>query len=212
MLDGVHKNDKVPRLYWDMGWFISNKIGRDDAAKYYRRLFTGERGPDGQDPPDYIREFRERPDFTPPTGFPAGSNRRDNWHVGKAWFKSAESKINPPRYPVRGMATVIFYSDAPTCQFYYADALEKDGIFGQKAPRAWKDAENEWHAFGEQAIDTSWDIALQLNRREALIDSAEEKKDRLDALAPGVRAEIEGELRKKLAPKTVRFGTNTVPT
>ena len=60
MLDGVRMNDKEPRLYWDMGWFISNKIGRDDAAKYYRRLFSGERGPDGKDPPDYVKDFRER--------------------------------------------------------------------------------------------------------------------------------------------------------
>ena len=64
MLDGVRMNDKEPRLYWDMGWFISNKIGRDDAAKYYRRLFSGERGPDGKEPPDYVKDFRER--FTPP--------------------------------------------------------------------------------------------------------------------------------------------------
>ncbi|MGA2255156.1 MAG: hypothetical protein ABSG53_10880 [Thermoguttaceae bacterium] len=199
MLDGVRMNDREPRLCWDMGWFISNKIGRDDAAKYYRRLFTGERGPDGKDAPDYVKDFRER--FTPPSGFPLGSNLRDNWHVGKAWFLAAESKIDPPRYPVRGMATVIFYSDAPTCQFYYADNLEKDGTFGQVARRAWQDAEKEWHAFGDRSIDTSYDIALQLNRREELIDQAEEMKDRLDALAPGVREDLEKEKRGKLTPE-----------
>ena len=139
MLEGVRWNDKQPRLYWDMGWFISNKIGKDDAAKYYRRLFSGERGLARQESPDYVKDFRER--FTPPTGFPRDSDKYDNWLAGKAWFKAAESKINPPRYPVRGMATVIFYSDAPTCQFYYADALEKDGVFGQVAQRAWQDAE-----------------------------------------------------------------------
>ena len=57
--------------------------------------------------------------------------------MGKAWFLAAESKIDPPRYPVRGMADVIFYSDAPTCQFYYADNLEKDGRFDQVAVNAW---------------------------------------------------------------------------
>jgi hypothetical protein len=197
MLDGLRVNDKEPRLYWDMGWFISNKVGRDDAAKYYRRLFSGERGFDGKEPPDYVKEFRQR--FDPPTGFPPGSNLRDNWHVGKAWFLAAESKINPPRYPVRGMANVIFYSDAPTCQFYYADALEKDGTFGQMAQRAWQAAENEWHAFGNRSIDTSWDIPLELNRREELFEQAEAKKERLDALAPGVRGELESEKRAKLS-------------
>jgi hypothetical protein len=196
MLDGLRANDKEPRLYWDMGWFISNKIGRDDAAKYYRRLFSGERGPDGKDAPDYVKDFRQR--FDPPTGFPPGSDLRDNWHVGKAWFLAAESKITP-RYPVRGMANVIFYSDAPTCQFYYADNLEKDGIFGQMAQRAWQTAEDEWFRFGERWIDTSWDMKLQLNAREELFAQIEAKKDRLDALAPGVREELEKEQRAKLS-------------
>ena len=185
-----------------MAWFISNKIGRDDAAKYYRRLFRGERGPDGQEPPDYVKEFREH--FAPPEiGFPLNClPTQDNWKVGKAWFLAAESRIDPPRYPVRGMANVIFYSDAPTCQFYYADNLEKDGVFGQVARRAWHDAEEEWHTFGDRSIDTSYDVALQLNRREELFDRAEEEKDRLDAIAPGARDEIEKEKRGKLQPES----------
>ena len=198
MLDGIRMNDREPRLYWDMGWFLSNKIGRDDAAKYYRRLFSGERGPDGKDPPDYVKDFRER--FTPPGGFPPGSDLRDNWHVGKAWFLAAESKIDPPRYPVRGMAPVIFYSFAPNCQFYYAENLEKDGTFGQVAQRAWRDAESEWYQFGERPVDTSFDVAVQLNAKEALFDQAEERKDRLDALAPGARDELEKEKRANLTP------------
>ncbi len=81
MLDGIHLNEKVPRLYWDMGWFISNKIGRADEAKYYRRLFAGKkdisesdadfRHPASADDdagrdyaPDYVKDFRER--YAPP--------------------------------------------------------------------------------------------------------------------------------------------------
>ncbi len=207
MLDGVKANDHEPRLYWDMAWFISNKIGRDDTAKYYRRLFRGERDAQGNDPPDYVMEFREH--FSPPPdpargiagGFPLGSNLNDNWHVGKAWFKAAEDRIDPPRYPVRGMAPVIFYSDAPTCQFYNPDNLQKDGIFRQVAQQAWKQSEKEWYEFGEQSIDTSYDVRVQLNRKEELFDSAEEKKDQLDALAPGVREELEKEKRPNLVPE-----------
>ena len=198
MLDGVRANDKEPRLYWDMGWFISNKIGRDDAAKYYRRLFSGERGPDGKDAPDYVKDFRER--FTPPTGFPPGSDLRDNWHVGKAWFLAAESKIDPPRYPVRGMATVIFYSDAPTCQFYYADNLEKDGTFGQMAQRAWQMRRTSGMHFGERSIETSYDVPLQLNRREELFDSGRREEGSAGCACPGSARRIgEGKTRQALA-------------
>ena len=185
MVDGIQLNEKVPRLYWDMGWFISNKIGRADEAKYYRRLFMGKKDFSESDAvfrhpaassddaghdyaPDYVKDFRER--YVPPTGFPRSTcgDVPDNWHVGKAWFIASESKIDPPRYPVRGMADSIFYSDAPTCQFYYADNLEKDGYFDQKAANAWKQATREWHDFGEKAIDYSPEIKVQLNHEEEL--------------------------------------------
>jgi hypothetical protein len=204
MLDGVRLNDKEPRLYWDMGWFISNKIGRADEAKYYRRLFAGKKdtsetaadfrrdaGPDdaGKDfSPDYVKEFRER--AVPYSGFPYGSDVRDNWHVGKAWFLASEGKIDPPRYPVRGMADVIFYSDGPTCQFYYADNLEKDGRFDQVAVNAWKQATREWKDFGERAIDTSYDMKLQLNRQEEMEATIEKDLVALDAMAPGERKKL----------------------
>jgi hypothetical protein len=207
MLDGVRLNDKEPRLYWDMGWFISNKIGRADEAKYYRRLFAGKKDTSetaadfrrdttaddaGKDfSPDYVKEFRDR--AVPPTGFQHGSDVRDNWHYGKAWFLASESKIDPPRYPVRGMADVIFYSYGSNCQFYYADNLEKDGRFDQVAINAWKQAAREWHEFGEKSIDTSYDMPLQLNRQEAMEEAVAKDLKTLDAMAPGKREEIRNE-------------------
>ena len=206
MLEGVRLNDKEPRLYWDMGWFISNKIGRADEAKYYRRLFAGKKDTsetaadfrrsasddaDKDFSPDYVKEFRER--AVPPTGFPYGADVHDNWHYGKAWFLASESKIDPPRYPVRGMADVIFYSDAPTCQFYYADNLEKDGRFDQVAVNAWKQATREWNAFGDMAIDTSYDMKLQLNRQEEMEAASAKDLKALDAMVPGEREKLRKE-------------------
>ena len=231
LLDGVRLNDKEPRLYWDMGWFISNKIGRADEAKYYRRLFAGkkdvsESGAEFRRPsvngaraagwedagidfaPDYVKDFRERD--IPPTGFPHGSDVLDNWHVGKAWFLAAESKIDPPRYPVRGMADVIFYSDAPTCQFYYADALEKDGRFDQVAANAWKQASREWSDFGERAIDTCYDLKLQLNHKEELDAAIARDVEALDKLAPGQRQKLYEEKFARLTPEEREAWTTPV--
>ncbi len=212
MLGGVRLNDKEPRLYWDMGWFISNKIGRADEAKYYRRLFAGKKdtsetaadfrrgaGDDdaGKDfAPYYVKEFREK--AVPPTGFPHGADVRDNWHVGKAWFLASESKIDPPRYPVRGMADVIFYSDAPNTQFYYADNLEKDGRFDQVAVNAWKQATREWNAFGDMAIDTSYDMKLQLNRQEEMEAASAKDLKTLDEMVPGEREKLRKEKLEQL--------------
>jgi hypothetical protein len=212
MLEGVKKNDKVPRLYWDMGWFISNKIGRADEAVYYRRLFAGKKdtsataadfrrdasGDDsgGDFAPDYVKEFRER--AVPFNGFQYGSDVRDNWHFGKAWFLASVLKVDPPRYPVPGMADVIFYSDAPTCQFYYADNLEKDGRFDQVAVNAWKQATREWNDLGERTIDYSPDVKLQLNRQEEMEATLAKNLAELDAQAPGARQQLHTEKLARL--------------
>ncbi len=218
LLDGIKHNDKEPRLYWDMGWFISNKIGRADEAKYYRRLFSGKKDvpesladfrhdaarddADKDYAPDYVKDFRER--YMPFSGFPpdkcgdALSLHPDNWHVGKAWFLAAEKKIDPPRYPVRGMADVIFYSDAPTCQFYYADNLEKDGRFDQVAVKAWEQATREWTAFGDSVIDTSDGLKLRLSRLEETEAAVAKAVAELDALVPGERQKLKEEKLAKL--------------
>ena len=41
------------------------------------------------------------------------------------------------------------------CQMNYAEALEKDGTFGEVAKEAWADAANEWHRYGAEDIPTS---------------------------------------------------------
>ena len=214
MLEGVRLNEKESRLYWDTAWFISNKIGRADEAKYYRRLFTGKKDVSerqfrdevpnddsgGDFAPDYVKDFRERD--TPPTGFPHGCDVRDNWHVGKAWFLAAESRIDPPKYPVRGMADVIFYSDATTAQFYYADNIEKDGCFDKKAVNAWKVAADEWHEFGEKPI---WNVTLgeklQMNRKEEYDAIVAKDVAELDRLAPGQRNALYKEKLARLTPE-----------
>ena len=110
MLDGVRMNDREPRLYWDMAWFLSNKIGRDDAAKYYRSIFRGERGPDGKEPPDYIKDFRER--FYPPAdlrgAFPAVSRPTPTsatigrWARAGSWPRRTGSTRPRPALPGPG--------------------------------------------------------------------------------------------------------------
>jgi hypothetical protein len=46
--DGLRYNKDEPRLLWDLGWFISQKIGRADEHVQYRRLFK--RDPDFKKP------------------------------------------------------------------------------------------------------------------------------------------------------------------
>jgi len=124
---GIPYNEREPRLLYDVGWFISQKIGRSDEREYFRELFK-------QDD-----EFHgDRP-----------LAQRDNWLVGKEWVRRAERLVEQYQVPVRGMRPDVFYSYAPMCQFAYADALEEDGTFDDTARAAWQRGLDEWEAFAE---------------------------------------------------------------
>ncbi|MGA2067005.1 MAG: hypothetical protein ABSG86_18645 [Thermoguttaceae bacterium] len=176
MQRGAALNEHESRLVRDIGWFISQKIGRADEADFYRKLFKQDDEFHGSRPPD----------------------KRDNWLVGKEWFHEAERRVDP-EHPVQGLSDVIFYSDAPMCQFYYAEALEKDGEFGDAAVRAWKEAADEWQKYGDRDMPTSYGVTLRLNDQEMYERQARQAAAELDKLAPGRREKIAREKRAALA-------------
>jgi len=76
--EGKKYNAEDPRLMWDTGWFIAQKIGRADEHKQYRRL------------------FREDDDFN-------GSlprSQRDNWLVGRTEFIKAQQLVDGRGIPI----------------------------------------------------------------------------------------------------------------
>ena len=179
---GIRYNEHEPRLLWDLGWFVAQKIGRADEAKQFRRLFKDDDDFHGSRPPGL----------------------RDNWLVGKEWFAKAEELVDGGA-SLRGMSPVIFFSDRPMCQMNYAEALEKDGIFGGKARQEWNLASREWTRgpceqvpFGDRDIPTAYGDTIRLNDRESFEQTAARLKTELDALAPGLREKIGEEKRASL--------------
>jgi hypothetical protein len=182
MQRGAELNEHEPRLVWDIGWFISQKIGRADEAEYYRKLFRADDEFHGSRPPE----------------------KRDNWLVGKEWFHESENRVDA-EHPVRGLSDVIFYSHAPMCQFYYAEAMEKDGTFGPAALRAWQQAAREWHEYGDRLMPVPADteVTLRLNDQEMYEQQVRQAGPQIDKLAPGLRAKILAEKRAKLTPAEI---------
>ncbi|MGD0898651.1 MAG: hypothetical protein ABR915_12500 [Thermoguttaceae bacterium] len=178
MQRGAQYNEHEPRLVWDLGWFTSQKIGRADEAALYRKLFKED---------DLYRSSLP----------PAMRGLGDNWLVGKAWFREAEDRVDD-EHPIRGLSDVIFYSNAPMAQFYYGEAVEKDGDFGGVAARAWKQAADDWYDYGRREIPTSWDVNIRLNDQEMHEQAARRAAAELDKLAPGVRDKLAAEKRAKL--------------
>ncbi|NUQ61751.1 MAG: hypothetical protein HUU20_04635 [Pirellulales bacterium] len=173
--NGIRYNSREPKLVWDTGWFIAQKIGRADEHKQFRRLFKADE------------------DFN--AGRPI--DERDNWLVGKEWFAKAEVMADQGM-PLRGTSPVIFYSDRAMCQMNYSDALEKDGIFEEKAKRAWQRAGAEWHEFGDREITTSTGERIQLNDLELHYAQIGKLRAELDGIEPGLREKLVEQKRRLL--------------
>jgi hypothetical protein len=203
--EGIKYNKDQPRLQWEMGRMVSQKIGKADEVKQYRRLLAEDTDYRDSLPPD-IRDacldYRGRP---------------DNWLVGKGWYAKSIEMIDELKTPMMGQSPLIYRSSAPMCQMNYAEAIEKDGVFGEVAKKAWADASSEWHSYGSEDIPSSfrWEgsdepIILHLNDEEAEGEIAKEKVAQLEKMQPGLREKMNKE-RKKALPAAQRLALDTPP-
>ena len=122
LIKGAKYNDQDQKLLWDVGWFITQKIGKSDEQDQFRRLFKIDMREDarGGDP-----ELRDLMEFSlSECEDPRGD--RDNWLVGRQWYLKAEGLDVEPRSPA------VFYSSMPMAQIKYAAALIEDGIFDRE--------------------------------------------------------------------------------
>lgn len=176
---GIPFNRTDPRLTYDVGRLISWKLGRADEHKQFRRL------------------FKEDDDFNGPLP----KSERDNWLVGKDWHRRAE-RLVAEGAALKTINPVVFYSEGPMCQMNYAEALEGDGIFQEKAQLAWRQASKEWQEFGASDL-TLADIKEPVRLGELEVVSAElsEVALELESLSPDLRKSLVEKKRKLLSPK-----------
>ncbi len=188
LIDGTEWNERQPRLHWDIGWFIAQKIGRADEHRQYRRLF--------REDDDF---HRRNALFHPPDRYPVLDDR-DNWLTGKQWFLGAVDLVDHAGASMAGLSPLLFRSDAPMTQINFADAIQKEGVFGERALRAWSVAGKEWHEYGLQDIPTTFDTVIQLEYLERHRETIAALAEELEALTSGIREQIYQERYEALRP------------
>jgi len=177
--EGKAYNSEEPRLQWDIGWFIAQKIGRADEHKQYRRL------------------FREDDDFN-------GSlprSQRDNWLVGRTAFLDAQKMVDTKGIQIKGMSPLLFHDNPAKCMMNYAETLEDEGTHGEVAQNAWRKAGEEWDSYGARDLPTTYDLTIRLNDQELYERNAKAADEELEALAPGVKERLRKEKMKSLSKK-----------
>jgi hypothetical protein len=175
--EGIEHNRRAPGLQWNVGWVCSNKIGKADEVKQYRRLFKQDNDFHGSTP---IAE-------------------RDNWLVGRKWFQDTERLVDREGAAFHDVAPLVYRCDAPLCLMYYAIAKEADGVFGETARRTWRSAADDWQRYGTIDIPFSDDTIIRLGDKEVCVERTKQLYAVLDAFQPGLRKQMVDAKRARLS-------------
>ena len=190
---GTHYNRDEPGLFYQVGWFTGQKMGRSDESRQFRKMFKTDA--------DLHEQFRlHGVDVDQALTYHDG--KPDSWLAAKLWFDKGERAAE--HKSIRTKSPLIFYSGGPMATINSASAMEKDdGVYGQYASFAWKNGLDGWTNFGNRQIPTSVGITVQLNTLEVLNERHQGLEVKLDAIAPGARAELK---KQKIAalPKRER--------
>ena len=174
---GIQYNRDSPYLLSDLGWFIGNKIGRADERKEYRRLFKND--------PDYHPE--ERP-----------LEQRDNWLVSRSWYETSLSAVDDKKKSMGQKNPTTFYADPGRSQINYAEAIEKDGVFGEKAKSAWASAARLWKNFGTRDLKSSMGFNIRLTGVERLTKETADLEKQLEELSQNAKKDALDAKRENL--------------
>ena len=142
LMDGSSKNVHYAELPWDVGRFLGHKMGRSDEWRFFRKYFL--KDPDPQEAWDGK--------LADPAINPAGD---DNYEVARKWYLIA-NEIEEEIYKQKGkgqhqMMRELFRHYPARSYFDLADALHREGTFGDRSASVWNQAYDEWsNQFGKE--------------------------------------------------------------
>ncbi len=160
LMRGVRRNRKSTHLQYHVANIYQKKIGNADEVKFFRAYFLSD--------PDLEFKGGPDPDFNP--------HSQDNYLVAKEEFGKACKIEDTEHRPQHITDRSLFRSMPARCQFDYAQALQKDGKFGEETRVAWQEALSDWtKKYGQEVLsvpvgplgtDIKFDIRLEMTMDE----------------------------------------------
>ena len=202
LLEGTEYNRSHPRLLWSVGWFTGQKIGLADEKLQFRRLFRVDDEFHAE-----MRPIRGRAGIDMDSFEVLGPERLpDNWLASRLWFKLGQEVIlnKGLRNDIRSITTyqgkdnitsyygkspLIYHSNVAMAPINYATALDEEARFDLLLS-AWQLAGDEWEAFGNRQIPTTWGVNIKLNQLEEIRSQNQAIVLELEQYRPGLRDDI----------------------
>ena len=183
--EGTLYNRDSPYLLAELGWFIGNKIGRADEHVEYRQMFKQDE--------DFHNKFFD--------GNPPPREKRDNWLVSRTQYDLAISAVDDKKKSLGQKNPTTFYNRPGMSQINYSEAIEKEGIFGEKAKEAWRVGAQLWRAYGNRELKSSRGFYIRLSGLERLEQEFQELEEELESILPDLRKQLEEERLAALTPE-----------
>jgi len=141
LVEGVTHNPTNATLYWNIGYFLRDRIGQSEDRIPIRDLFRNDK--------EFHQLLARHVDLkgvAGPDGLP------NNFLVAQRWFEKALAIVEKHGMPpeLAKINTLVLNSCPAICQRSYARSLEDEGHFGETAANAWKQALRMWELLGEQ--------------------------------------------------------------
>lgn len=141
---GADKNQNYAELPWDVGRLVGHKMGRSDEWRFFRKYFVTD-----PDPQESWDGKLADPAINP--------KREDNYEVAYGWYNEAnriEAKVYAKkRKGQHQMMRELFRHYPVRSLFDLADALHREGTFGEVSKSAWDRAYTEWvNKYGKEVF------------------------------------------------------------
>ncbi len=211
LIKGARLNRRSPRLFWNLGWFVGQKIGRADEHKQFRRLYRT----------DTVFHDAMYPDVNIEQAIDSAYKRPDNWLTAYLWYKKSQAvadegipvtwmRLDPNKAGLtdKRRSSVLFYSDPAMAKIDHAAAVTEEITPDEKTQYAWKIAGGEWDDFGSKDIPTTAGFTIRLKNLDAARKEVDQWRAKLETLAPGLREKVRDERRKALSPEELAVDQN----
>ena len=198
--EGIIFNPREPVLFWEMGWMFGHKLGKADEYVQYRRLYRDDR--------DFHDSLRGEINVDHAQG---ADGKPDNWLTGREWFLRGQRLVDDFKIPIRGNLLdntgrvkrgknpVVFHSHPPKWKMNFASAIEEEGILGEKAQVAWKEAGDEWkNDYGSRELPSSQGYLVRLNGLRQLQSELQRLQTQMDEMLEEIREGMVQEIRRNL--------------
>ncbi len=186
--EGTKYNRDNPHLLSELGWFVGNKIGRADEHVEYRRMFKADE--------DFQKSFHD--------GNPPPLEQRDNWLVSRREYEESISVVDDKKKSIGQKNPTTFFAAPAMSQINYSEAIEKEGIFGEKARSAWRSASNLWRDYGSREMRSSRGTMIRLNDLNRWELEKKKLQTEFDAISTGIRADLVDERQAKLSQEMLK--------